>query len=442
MIRCALMIGALVALGSDCAAACPGPAPSAPSTPSSVDDPRIPAVCQAARQSPPGLEIAGLDVPVEAPRAVDSAVTTIRMLSIDPLQFEVLAPASRPNDELTRLAWVGVAVTPRAAAKLVKLRFGDVVAIRYATPWRPVRDGIDTDPVVITDVERSDAPAPAAPRLADWLPADGHEITVYADGHASVVLPDERVEVTLSAAELQTFLGSFASARFDELATELPAARPGTGVIDGGEIALSCARHQRVRVAGHEAALAPVIAAFATVRARAAARESPLLYVEQRASPAYIIEWPADAPPLADLHRLQEQAEPQARAGDYSSPVFRPLSGALKEAFAASRRAPGGAVPQWLVRDHGGLRWLSVRGCAYGSPVCRPDTYDAVGVNVPGEQEAPAWAPDFSTIPTFDQGGMFFDEAKHARWRELRGWYLQGDTLYYIEQTRRVRPTP
>src|SRR5262249_13055963 len=167
-----------------------------------------------------GRAPAALATPVEIPMRGVADQATIRILTIAPLRFEVLDPARRGQERQTRFEWSLLAVTPHAAAKLVKLRFGDIARIRYVPPAPQIHDPVEYAPIVMTDVKPGDTPAPAALRLADWLPDDGREITIYADGHAFVELPDENVEVTLTAAELRTFLGSFAAARFDELPSD------------------------------------------------------------------------------------------------------------------------------------------------------------------------------------------------------------------------------
>lgn len=427
--------GVSVALASLCctarhreAATVPAPPASAPPAiaPSAIappaiapsDNPNVPSICREAHQQPGDL--GGAPRGISATSTTWTAAATVRILSTAPFRVE-------PIGDRDGMSWdVPLQPTPGAAAKLAGMRFREVVTIHYVPP--PILNRVEVDPVPVLDVEP--ATTAVAPVVVEWVPDDATAIRVYADGHVVVHRPDEPVTVMLTDAELRTFLSSFAVAGFDAL--------PGDdGALGYGDVVLSCERRQRVRVAGHERALAPVLAALAELGARAAALESPVLFVEGP-TPVRIVDWPADAPPLADLARLHDEAEAQARAGDYSSPVWQPLPRPLMAAIAQHRRETAPAT-QVLVRDHGRLRWLYDLGCQYGNPICRPDTYAAVGFNIPTIALAPAWAPDFSAIGS---AGLVFDDARDARWLTLHDWYVQGDAMYRVtlKHLRRDQP--
>lgn len=380
------------------------------------DNPNVPPACREARQTPrdPG----GIPIGVPAPAAIATAAATVRVLSTSPLRVEAIG-------DLEGLSWeVPLEPTPAAVAKLAGLRFRDVITIHHAV--EPVMNRIERDPLPVLDVERS--ASAVAPVLVEWLPADGDALRVYADGRADIRRPDERVTITLADAELRALLASFAAAGFD--------AEPGDDHALGfGDVVLACERRQRVHVAGRERALAPVLAALADLRARAAALESPVLLV-RGPDRVQIVDWPASAPPLADLARRHELAEAQARGGDYGSPIWQPLPRELMAAITRTRNehAP---VTQVLLRDHGVLHWLYDLGCQYGNPICRPDTYATVGLDLPIITPAPAWAPDFAAVGA---DGQFFDGTREPRWLTLHGWYLQGDAMYEVSLKRLRRP--
>jgi hypothetical protein len=439
----------LVAVGLAGAAACGGRGGAVKSLPAPDAAPateRVPEVCRETQQQPRPGEHVEPDAPVRpvalAPPSIEDAASgsgilfpgtarggkplaaTVRILSTDPFLFRGIGGTDEVM-ELGPYPFAPHVVRPEAAAKLRALRFGDIVTVEYLPP--PVMNSVP--PLVITDVRREPLAGTPVPLLVEWMSPGADVVRVYADGRVLASLHEERVESKLSDAQLRAFLGTFGRARFDAL----PSRPDGMDPIDPGEVVLDCARHQRVLAAAYPQA-GPVVGALDALLAAAKARQSPILVVEQSILDVPVLEWPADAPPLADLGRLHDEAHARGRKNDDPSPLFRPLPPAFAKAFAAGRAPRGRSV--WLLRDKGNLWMIGDRLCSYGDPVCHLDSLDMVQIDLQ-VQPAPAWAPDFAKIA---HDGQFYDRVKDARWLGLHGWYSQGDSLYLVEQRLHTPP--
>jgi hypothetical protein len=436
---------ALAAAACGCGGAVKAP-PSAPApaprTAGGVE--RVPEVCRATQQRPAPGEPDGPDAPLPliAPEPIRDAaprggvqftddyrngaplVATVRVLSTAPFLFRGVGGTDEVM-ELGPYPFSGHVVRPAAATKLRALRFGEIVTVEYLPP--PTMNSVP--PLVITDVRREPLAAIPVPLLVEWMSPGAELVRVYADGRVLAALPEEQVEWKLSHAELRAFLATFGRAGFDAL----PSAPDGMQSVGLGEVVLDCARHQRVVAAEHREA-GPVVAALEALLAGAKARQAPILVVEQSIPDVIQLEWPAEAPAVADLQRLHDEAHARGRKNDDPSPLFRPLPPAFAKAFAEGRTPGHKSI--WLLRDHGKLWMIGDRLCAYGDPVCHLDSLDMVQIDRP-VQPAPEWAPDLSKIGA---DGVYYDRVKDARWLELHGWYAQGNGLYLVEQ--RVHTAP
>jgi hypothetical protein len=350
---------------------------------------RLPAVCAATGQRPGHLGVgkpAMIDpAAYRGPYSYVARDATIRLLANAPLTYQVIDPGTRAGEppQISSTEDWGIAQrapgpTAQAAAALDHLAFGDIVNARFLVP-HGVFNALPP-PAVLASLSRGAALAVDPPLIAEWR--QGHEavVSVYADGHAFVAQRSDLIDVTLSAAELDDLLQTFATAGFDALPDGEPA--------HGDAVILACERYQRVDVDGHRSVLAPVLAAFARIADRGIAMARPLLLVDKRGWHAEVLAWPADAPPVGALYDLRYKAIEQPAAVVASSPLFRKLPAELVAAFPAARPWP-------VVVSDRGERWeLFDHGCDR----CRPGTYSMIYAQHVTFQEAPAWLPDLASI--------------------------------------------
>jgi hypothetical protein len=344
--------------------------------------------------------------------------TTIRVLSTDPFLFQTADPGTRKQ-----APWYQLEISPAEVdAKLAARPFGAVVRVHYQAP--PIMNS--TPPPHLTAIERGPAPAAEPALLAEWHPGRGAaEIQIYADGHALVTAPPHQlIDATLSQAELDAFLDSFARAKFDALASD-----PYTLENRAGRVVLLCLRYHQVNLASHAIELAPIVAAFEHLRDQTLARARPLLQVADTGWHPQIFTWPADAPRLDDnWYSLKYLAAKQAAAGDDSHPMYRKLPADLAAALAAVRGSR-----RVIVRDHGVVWGLATEHC----DTCRAGTYAAIILEKEAWQEAPDWAPDFTTIGA---NGLWLD-GQDPRLKTLDRQYRQRGEIYSVWQAEAI-PDP
>jgi hypothetical protein len=126
------------------------------------------------------------------------------------------------------------------------------------------------------------------------------------------------------------------------------------------------------------------------------------------------------------LYDLKSKALEQARASDYSSPLYRKVPADLLAAFPAAQPWP-------VVVEDRGERWeLFLQGC----DTCRPGTYSTIYAQHATFREAPDWVPDLASIGA---EGLLLD-GKDPRYEAL------GDSSYrqhgdvYILRLKEVVP--
>jgi hypothetical protein len=164
----------------------------------------------------------------------------------------------------------------------------------------------------------------------------GETIIVHNDGAISYQDAhfNEFNRQRLDPGALTRLLQSFPTAGFDVLPDQMP---PVDDTQSQAAIALVCGRHQRVMVAGHEAALAPVLRNLDQAKAKALSETYYLLTYRKRHEVAYL-DWPFPQMPLEKMEALQEAS-------------MRECDAARKE-----KRRPGGVhlvmeqdAPAWFL---------------------------------------------------------------------------------------------
>jgi hypothetical protein len=388
-------------------APCLDAAPGAPRPP-----PR--AACDKTHQQPRELRIDTLEVVDPSSAAGYLREVTIRVLATQPLLFQIVDQGADTKhwDFLPPMS-TGV-VVPEVARQLAGIPFGEPVRAQIMVP--PIMNS--SPPLVLVSVKRSAPPAGAAALVAQWVPDPGTEVVVHADGRVMVRARGHVVNATLSQAELDGLLEAFGTAGFDAL----PAAPQLLWHV--GHVVLACQRYQQVDIDANRAALAPALSAFERIRDQTLARAQTLIRVEKRRSHAQIVDWPADAPPVARLYDLRNQAE-KAPPGDHSSPLYRKLSPDLVADIAAAK--------EWhvVVRD-GGERWeIYEQGCV----TCVPGTYSMIRTQPVTFEEAPDDAPDLASI---GEEGLFLDAKTRSPIRVGSGAYRQRDVIYMVHVSEAV----
>jgi hypothetical protein len=152
-----------------------------------------------------------------------------------------------------------------------------------------------------------------------------------------------------------------------------------------------------------------------------------------------IVAWPADAPPLAGLDRLQVEHWKRADAGapiDFTSQLFRKVPRSIME-------APVDGEQRLATYDKDGALWIIYReACGADSRACRPGTYCIIRVSRMPWKKAPDWAPDFSRT---GEHGLFLT-GTDPRWQSLirrsrsdvyPDEYLQNGVIYAVVLERR-----
>ena len=395
----------------------------------------VPAVCRKTgqRPAPPFVGEVEAENPWSAPEREPGPSQTIRFLSANPLVYQPAELGERRSGGAPFLTSDSTALTPLSASMVKHLRFGQIVQVRRMGP-SSTRNYYPVPPYLITDVTTGPVATGAeVPVLAEWHRRNSTSILVYADGHAIVEEWSHVIDVPLSPAQLDEFLGAFASADFDDLSESRPQPLYDPNPDDDrpDDVLLLCERYQRVDIASHERALAPVRSAFAHLRALALSHDGAALRVKKVHGRVQVLSWPADAPPLTELRSLQDQA---------SSPVYRKLPDDLLAAFPAHVDGDDREARDWppVVIDQG-VRWaLREQTCAPNSKTCIPGTYSAISIEYVGWKDAPGWAPDFALI---GKQGLAL-AGKDERFLKLRGTYRQGNAVYEVSVSWRAEEKP
>ncbi len=226
-------------------------------------------------------------------------VAGLRPLVIEVLDTDVPDQGGSHTCERKRI----YSVDGRLREVLSQLNFGDLVRVRMLFAFG------GTDPLVLTELEKiSGAPAyfhqpsqdsVCANRTGTLVvyQAEGNETTaVYSDG--SIYYQDPRGKVfdrqRLGPDELARLMQSFQRAGFETLANAMPAIDRTRGQ---PSISLICARHQRVLVAGNQAALAPVLQSLQEAKTKALAEAYYFLKYDEKREITFLA-WPFSQLPI------------------------------------------------------------------------------------------------------------------------------------------------
>lgn len=237
--------------------------------------------------------------------------TISRVIGLQPLVFETLDISLDDRTSMLLCQRTHIkAVDARLRDTLPQLRFNDLVKATMA-----MAEG-GSAKLVLSGLEKiSGTPAffhehasvSICPNrtgtLAAYSQPSGETVIVHNDG--SISYEDARFnefnQQQLDPAEMARLLAAFQNAGFDALASEPPI----NDIESQPSVTLICARHQRVPVPGHEAALAPVIRAIEQAKAKALSETYYLLSISERREITFL-EWPFPRMPLEKMPALEE----------------------------------------------------------------------------------------------------------------------------------------
>lgn len=289
---------------------------------------------------------------------------TARIVSVDPLMFEVLDvdPPSEARTSCGKFLPV-TAADAKLRPLLSSLRFNQVLRLTFFFADSP--RGLP-DKVVLESATFDIPPGGACPnRTGIAIGYDGHggHVNVFNDGTIRYEDPQYNVFAEkLSHDEKAALLKSFADVSFDRIpAGPLPADPPADH-----RITLACSRGQSVPVAGLEARLTPLLTRLDHLRERATVRDYYVLLSDARHK-LTILNWPFRQVTVRQIESLQQVA-PQLPDAIHD-PVPEDFLARLPEENPADAKAdPARFV---YVAEGGRLYRVTRRSCSVVPERCR-----------------------------------------------------------------------